>query len=34
LKTMQALMGSDSAAKQRAVAEMKAKCGPNSTGGI
>lgn len=34
LQTMQALMGSDSAAKQRAIATMKAKCGPNSTGGI
>jgi hypothetical protein len=34
LQTMRALMGSDSPAKQRAIASMKAKCGPNRTGGI
>jgi hypothetical protein len=34
LLTMQALMRSESAAKQRAIATMKAKCGPNSTEGI
>jgi hypothetical protein len=34
LRTMKAFMGNDSAAKQHAIAEMKAKCGPNSTGGV
>jgi len=34
LQTMQAFMGSDPAAKQQAIARMKAKCGPNSAGGI
>jgi hypothetical protein len=34
LQTMQALMGSDSSAKQQAIAKMKAKCGPDSTRGF
>ena len=34
LQTMQVVMGSDSPAKQQAIAKMKAKCGPNSTRGL
>jgi len=34
LQTMQAAMGSDPAAKQQAIAKMKAKCGPDSVKGL